>query len=96
MGQSVKELEEQQTGVCAIFVSGMRHLERAFGAVKLGVYIVHTSGAGLVHTGVGSGRNPHVSAGSLCLRRRECSSSPTSGTVFPQAEAFCLSTVDKA
>ena len=48
------------------------------------VYKVHTLGFGLGSTGAGSARFPHVSAGGQCLRGRECSSSPTSGAVFPQ------------
>jgi hypothetical protein len=47
------------------------------------VYKVHTLGFGLGSTGAGSARFPHVSAGVQCLRGRECSSSPTSGTCFP-------------
>lgn len=40
-------------------------------------------GLGLVHTGVGSGRIPHVSAGAQRLEGLKCSSSPTSGTRDP-------------
>lgn len=55
-----------------------------------GVYSVHTSGIGSVRISAGSGRIPHVSGGVQCLRGRECSSSPTSGTVFPQVKGLFL------
>jgi hypothetical protein len=51
---------------------------------------VHTFSFGLGRTSVGSGRIPHVSAGVQCLRGRECGSSPTSGTVFPQVNGLFL------
>jgi hypothetical protein len=55
-----------------------------------GVYIVHILGFGPGRSWVESGRIPHVSAGVQCLRGRECSSSPTSGTAFPSSEGFLL------
>jgi hypothetical protein len=36
---------------------------------------------------------PHVFAASLCLQGMECSSSPTSGTVFSQVKVFFASLV---
>jgi hypothetical protein len=51
-----------------------------------GVNIVHTLGLGPGNTVLGLLRTPHVSAGSQCLQGIECSSSPTSGTVFPQVK----------
>ena len=47
-----------------------------------GVNNVHTWGFGSARSGVGSGQNPHVSAGSQCLQGPECGSSPTSGTTY--------------
>ena len=55
-----------------------------------GVYIVHTLGFGLRRMWADSGRIPHVSVGVQCLRGRECSSSPTSGTHNPSSEGFLL------
>jgi hypothetical protein len=55
-----------------------------------GVDRVHTFAFGLGRTSVGSGRIPHVSAGAQCLQGLECSSSPTSGTVFPQVRGFLV------
>ena len=49
--------------------------------------IVHTLGFGLGCRSVGLLRIPHVLAGSPCLQGLECSSSPTSGTVFPRSDA---------
>ena len=51
---------------------------------------VHTRGFGLGRIGVGSGRIAHVSGTSQCLQGLECSSSPTSGTVFSQVRSFLL------
>ena len=44
--------------------------------------IVHTLHLGLPLTALLLPWIPYVSAGSQCLRGRECSSSPTSGTTF--------------
>jgi hypothetical protein len=44
---------------------------------------VHTLGSGLGRTTTGLGRIVHVLGTSQCLRGRECSSSPTSGTAYP-------------
>ena len=49
---------------------------------KGSVYKVHTSCFGSGRMWVGPARIPHVSGGVQCLQGRECSSSPTSGTVF--------------
>jgi hypothetical protein len=54
------------------------------GIGQKGVWTVHTSGFGLGRTSVGSGRIPYVSAEAQCSQGLEYSSSPTSGTVFPQ------------
>jgi hypothetical protein len=48
------------------------------------VYMVHTFRLGLARIATGWARIPHVFGGSQCLQELECSSSPTSGTVFPQ------------
>ena len=55
-----------------------------------GVDNVHTLAPGLGRTAAGSGRIPHVSAGAQCLRGLGCSSSPTSGTVFPQVRGYLV------
>ena len=53
---------------------------------------VHSFGFGSERTSIGSGRIPYVSEGTQCSQGLECSSSPTSGTVFPLVRGgFCLS-----
>jgi hypothetical protein len=52
------------------------------------VYIVHILGCGSGCMWVGSGRIRYVSGSSQCSPGLECSSSPTSGTVFPQSSAY--------
>jgi hypothetical protein len=54
------------------------------------VDIVHTLEFGLARIAFELLRIPHVSGGVQCLRGRECSSSPTSGTHDPSSEGFLL------
>jgi hypothetical protein len=48
------------------------------------VHNVHTFAVGLGRIGDGLGRIGYVSGEAQCLQGLECSSSPTSGTVFPE------------
>ena len=51
---------------------------------------VHTFRLVLGQTPFGLAGIPHVFESSLCLQGLECSSSPTSGTVFPQVRSLFL------
>jgi hypothetical protein len=55
---------------------------------KRSVDSVHTFAFGLARSAAELGRIPRVFGTSQCLQRCECSSSPTSGTVFSQVSAF--------
>jgi hypothetical protein len=68
--------------------AGCGRLGETFGEENRGVDSVHTLGHGLGRTGAGLARIPYVWAGVQCLQGLECSSSPTSGTVFPQVRGL--------
>jgi hypothetical protein len=55
---------------------------------KEGVDSVHTFRLGVPRTVIGLLRIPHVFARSQCFQGRECSSSPTLGTVFSQVKGL--------
>jgi hypothetical protein len=68
-----------------VFQAARRGRERG---QKEGVDSVHTLGFGLGRTGAELGRNADVFGKVAEIQGLECSSSPTSGTVFPQVRSF--------